>query len=139
MAQFLCGFETARLPVRQSLAAATVALALLTSSPLRADPSGDGLARLAEILGAAHHLRGICGTNEGALWRDKMIEMLDAMAPDPVRRQVLIAHFNEAYHRAGRQYPRCTSAAATEINTLFDEGRILAARLAGTDRSAAAF
>ncbi len=140
MAQFLYGFGTNRQPAGRWALALLVALALvLPSAPLRAAPIDDGYTRLAEILGAAHHLRDLCGANEGSLWRNKMIDLLNAASPDPVQRQVLISHFNDAYYRAQTGYRRCTPAAAAEINALFDEGRALAARLAGADRSAAAF
>ena len=35
-------------------------------------PFDADLQRLAEILGALHYLRGICGTNEGQKWRGEM-------------------------------------------------------------------
>lgn len=123
----------------RALAAVLLAASLLFASPSRADPLADGLVRLAEILGTAHHLRDICGANEGPLWRNKMIDLLNAAEPDAVRRQILISHFNDAYHRALAQYPTCTPAAAVEVSALFEEGRALSARLAGGDRSASAF
>ena len=43
-------------------------------------PDGD-LQRLAEILGTLHYLRGICGTNEGAKWRNEMQALIDAETP----------------------------------------------------------
>jgi len=125
---------------RRPAIALLVALILAaTPAPLRADPLDDGFLRLAEILGAAHHLRGLCNPDEGSLWRNKMIDLLDTLHPGPVQRQVLISHFNDAYHRAEARYPRCSAAAAAEVNALFQEGRAIAARLAGADRSAAVF
>lgn len=134
MAQFSCKFGMA-----PALAAALLAASLLAAAPTRADPLADGLDRLAEILGAVHHLRDICGADEGPLWRNKMIDLLNAAEPDALRRQILISHFNDAYHRALAQYSSCTPAAAAEVSALFEEGRALSARLAGGDRSAAAF
>lgn len=135
MARSLCSFGT-----RGALAGGLLAAFLmLVPGPARADPMAEGLERLSEILGAAHHLRAICGANEGALWRNKMIDLLDAANQDALQRQVLISHFNSAYHEAQEKFPRCTEAAATESRTIFDEGRALAARLSGPDRSARAF
>ena len=37
--------------------------------------------RLSEILGAVQFLRELCGTNEGALWRDQMQALIDAEQP----------------------------------------------------------
>ncbi len=34
-----------------------------------------------EILGTLHYLRGICGTNEGAKWRNQMQALIDAETP----------------------------------------------------------
>ncbi|MGY4257946.1 uncharacterized protein (TIGR02301 family) [Bradyrhizobium sp. USDA 4516] len=56
---------------------ASLAVAILISTslatPARAQrvvaPFDGELQRLAEILGTLQHLRGICGSNEGAKWR----------------------------------------------------------------------
>jgi uncharacterized protein (TIGR02301 family) len=135
MARFLFGFETV---LARVLIAGALAL-VLPSPPARADDMSSGLTRLAEILGAAHHLREICGANEGALWRNKMIDLLGVANVDIETRQRLIEHFNNAYYRYRSAYPSCTRRAAEESDALFDEGRKLAARLAGTDVSASAF
>ena len=50
-------------------------------APLAGPPSGpaplDGeLQRLAEILGALHYLRAVCGAKEGTKWRDQMEALL---------------------------------------------------------------
>ena len=59
-------------------------LALAAAPPARAAQDGvtttllEGeLQRLAEILGALHYLRGICGNNEGNKWRSEMQALLD--------------------------------------------------------------
>jgi uncharacterized protein (TIGR02301 family) len=135
MTRFLFGFETV---LARALIAGVLAVAL-PAPPVHADDMDNGLLRLAEILGAAHHLREICGANEGALWRNKMIDMLSAANADAAQRQRLIEHFNNAYYSYRSRYPVCTAAAAAETNSLFDEAHRLAARLAGTDVSASAF
>ncbi|MDR3497903.1 MAG: TIGR02301 family protein [Parvibaculum sp.] len=135
MARLLFGFETV---LARALIAGALALALPTL-PARAGNLDQGLDRLAEILGAAHHLRDICGANEGALWRNKMIDMLEAAHADAAARERLIEHFNNAYYRYRSLYPTCTGQAAAEANALFEEGRKLSARLAGSDVSASMF
>src|SRR5262245_50466375 len=60
-------------------------------------PFDAGLARLSEILGSLHYLRGLCGANEGAKWRAEMQALLDAEAPSGQRRAQFIAHFNRGY------------------------------------------
>src|SRR5262245_65745282 len=63
-------------------------------------PFDAGLARLSEILGSLHYLRGLCGANEGAKWRAEMQALLDAEAPSGQRRAQFIAHFNREIGRA---------------------------------------
>jgi len=46
-----------------------------------AAPFDGDLQRLAEILGTLHYLRGICGANEGAKWRNEMQALIDAETP----------------------------------------------------------
>jgi len=49
------------------------------------------LQRLAEILGALHYLRSVCGANEGQTWRNEMQALIDAEAPPGERRDRLVA------------------------------------------------
>ena len=51
-----------------------------------AAPFDGDLQRLAEILGALHYLRALCGANEGQKWRDEMQALIDAEAPSGDRR-----------------------------------------------------
>ena len=63
---------------RVLIVAATVASITLAAAgaPARAEvgvaPFDGSLQRLAEILGALHYLRNICGANEGQKWRNEM-------------------------------------------------------------------
>lgn len=135
MKRILCGFGTSRTYAGIVLAA----MLMLAPGPAGADPTADGLARLAEILGAAHHLRGICGAGEGSLWRNKMVDLLEVAGIEPARRQALVAHFNDGYHRAQAEFPGCTAVAAARATALLDEGRRLAVGLVGVGRRASAF
>src|ERR1700760_592637 len=77
-------------------------LALVTlSGPARAQspsaPFDGNLQRLAEIMGALHYLRGICGANEGQKWRNEVQALIDAEAPAGDRRARMIAAFNRGY------------------------------------------
>ena len=47
-----------------------------------AAPFDGNLQRLAEILGALHYLRNICGANEGQKWRNEMQNLVDGEAPN---------------------------------------------------------
>ena len=64
--------------------AALIAISACSLPSARAEdaaaPFDADLQRLAEILGTLHYLRGICGTNEGAKWRNEM-QALDAGRP----------------------------------------------------------
>src|SRR6478736_3256517 len=67
-------------------AALAVSIALATAvAPARAEvaaaPFDGNLQRLAEILGALHYLRNICGANEGLKWRNEMQSLVDAETP----------------------------------------------------------
>ena len=88
-------------------------------------PYKEELLRLAEILGAVHYLRGLCGAEEGALWRDKMEELIVAEAPNPAWRARLVESFNSGYRGFDRTYRRCTSSAAQAIDLYLAEGRDL--------------
>jgi uncharacterized protein (TIGR02301 family) len=91
-----------------------------------AAPFDAGLARLSEILGSLHYLRGICGANEGAKWRAEMQALLDAEAPSGQRRAQFIAHFNRGYRAYLQTYRTCTPAADLVIRRYLEEGSKIA-------------
>lgn len=84
------------------------------------------LSRLSEILGALHHLRNLCGANEGAKWRNEMQAILDAEGQQPERRAKLIASFNKGYRGFQQTYRSCTPAADTAIRRYLEEGAKIA-------------
>ncbi|HZD27804.1 MAG TPA: TIGR02301 family protein, partial [Xanthobacteraceae bacterium] len=78
------------------VAALAAALAFAPAGmPARAEaaaaPFDGSLQRLAEILGALHYLRNVCGANEGQKWRNEMQSLVDAEAPSGDRRLRMIA------------------------------------------------
>ncbi len=112
---------------------ALVLICLSLAAPLRAAeeaPAGtaaaapfDGdLQRLAEILGALHYLRGVCGSNEGAKWRNQMQALIDAETPSGDRRSRMIAAFNRGYNGFQQTYRTCTPAALVAIRRYVEEG-----------------
>jgi uncharacterized protein (TIGR02301 family) len=110
---------------------ALIVLLLATAaSPLRAElaaaPFDGNLQRLAEILGALHFLRGICGANEGAKWRNEMQALIDAEAPGGERRARMIASFNRGYRGFQQTYRTCTPAADLVIRRYLEEGSKIA-------------
>ncbi len=87
-----------------------------------AAPFDGDLQRLAEILGALHYLRGICGANEGTKWRNEMQALVDAETPSGERRNKMIAGFNRGYNGFQQTYRTCTPAADIAIRRYLEEG-----------------
>jgi uncharacterized protein (TIGR02301 family) len=110
---------------------ATIAIVLGASlSPCAAQsaraPYEADMQRLAEILGALHYLRAICGANEGQTWRNEMQALVDAEAPGGDRRERLIGSFNRGYRGFQQTYRTCTPAANLAIRRYLDEGAKIA-------------
>ena len=106
---------------------------LLTATTASAQPSAGGRApyetdmqRLAEILGALHYLRDLCGAREGMIWRNEMQALLDAEAPSGERRERLTASFNRGYRGFQQTYRTCTPAADYAIRRYLEEGSKIA-------------
>ena len=107
------------------LAALFVTLACLAGPANAQDapaPFDGDLQRLAEILGTLHYLRGICGSNDGAKWRNEMQALIDAETPTGDRRARMIAGFNRGYNGFQQTYRTCTPAALVAIRRYIDEG-----------------
>ena len=85
-------------------------------------PFDGSLQRLAEILGALHYLRNICGANEGQKWRNEMQSLVDAEAPSGDRRNRLQVRFNRGYRSFQQTYRTCTPAANVAIKRYLTEG-----------------
>src|SRR5271169_7193929 len=89
-------------------------------------PFDGDLARLAEIMGALHYLRAVCGANEGQKWRNEMQALIDAEAPSGERRRKIVAGFNRGYRGFQQTYRTCTPAADLAIRRYLDEGAKIA-------------
>ncbi len=105
-------------------------LALTQPVPARAFDSSAAfeaeLQRLSEILGALHHLRTVCGANEGQKWRNEMQALIDAEAHSSERRGKMVASFNRGYRGFQQTYRSCTPAAEIAIRRYLDEGAKIA-------------
>lgn len=95
-------------------------------------PYDDKLMRLAEILGAVHYLRELCGAEEGQLWRDQMTEILRNEGTTAVRRAKLVNKFNDGYRGYRRTYRTCTQSATLASRRFSTEGAQIASSLAQT-------
>lgn len=117
-----------------------LALALLCASmsgpaltqPSDTKPYDDKLTRLAEVLGAVHYLRELCGATDGQLWRDRMREILDGEGSTALRRAKLTRSFNSGYRSYSRTYQTCTPTAQTAIARFLAEGLQIADGLVKT-------
>jgi uncharacterized protein (TIGR02301 family) len=96
-------------------------------APERPDdpPYETELMRLAEILGALHYLRPLCGASDGSLWRDQMQALLEAEVQDGERERRFIERFNQGYRGFSSVYLRCTPAAEEALARYVDEGGAL--------------
>ena len=106
-------------------------VALLSGTPARAIEGGpapfdNDLARLSEILGALHYLRGICNSKDGERWREQMQALVEAEAPTGDRKQRMVASFNRGYRGFQQTYRSCTPAADIAIRRYLDEGARIA-------------
>jgi uncharacterized protein (TIGR02301 family) len=114
----------------QRLLLLLVLMLAAAGAPARAQevsaPFDGDLQRLSEILGALHYLRGICGANEGAKWRNEMQALVDAEAPTGERRGRLITSFNRGYRGFQQTYRTCTPAADIAIRRYLEEGAKIA-------------
>jgi len=114
--------------LRQILILCLLGLAT-AGAPLRAQapaPYDGSLQRLAEIMGALHYLRGICGANEGEKWRNELQALIDAEAPAGERRARMVAAFNRGYRGFQQTYRTCTPAADLVIRRYLEEGSKIA-------------
>jgi uncharacterized protein (TIGR02301 family) len=107
-----------------------ILLGLATAgAPLRAQvpaPFDGNLQRLAEIMGALHYLRGICGANEGQKWRNELQALIEAEAPSGERKARMVAAFNRGYRGFQQSYRTCTPAADLVIRRYLEEGSKIA-------------
>jgi uncharacterized protein (TIGR02301 family) len=93
-------------------------------------PYDTKLLRLAEILGAVHYLRELCGAGEGQTWRVQMEEIVKYEGTTAVRRAKLVNSFNDGYRGYRRTYRSCTESASLANARFTEEGAEIADVLA---------
>jgi uncharacterized protein (TIGR02301 family) len=97
-------------------------------------PYDSQLFRLAEILGAIHYLRDLCGAGEGQLWRDQMRNIVASEGTNPLRRARLVESFNRGYRGYSRTYRTCTRPAIVAIDRFMEQGASLSEAMVAADR-----
>lgn len=85
--------------------------------------------RLAEILGALHYLRELCGANEKQLWREQMASLIATEAPTEERKSLMIANFNKGFRGFREIYRDCTSSAVIATNRYLKQATRLSAEI----------
>jgi uncharacterized protein (TIGR02301 family) len=98
--------------------------------PERPVPYDRDLSRLAEVLGALHYLRPLCGEQDRERWRKEMQDLLDTEQPSQPRKDKLVASFNHGYQSYELTYRNCTPSANLAIDRSLDEGAKLARDIA---------
>lgn len=96
------------------------------AAPAAPTPYDPDLQRLAEILGALHYLRGVCGSNDGPKWRNEAQTLIDAEAPSGDRHDQMVQSFNRGYRGFQQSYRTCTPAANLVIRRYVQEGAKIA-------------
>lgn len=119
----------------RSLAALLALAVLLAGAPVRAQipsepPYEKEMQRLAQILGAVHYLRTLCGADEGQTWRSMMQQLIDAESPTAERRARLVDSFNRGYRGFEQTYRTCTRTAVWVIDSYMEEGADIAQKIA---------
>ena len=89
----------------------------------------DQMLRLAEILGSLHYLRELCGADEGQLWRDQMLNIMDKEEPTEERRAELVARFNRGFRTYREIYRSCTPPAVQAVELYIRQGIRLAGEI----------
>jgi uncharacterized protein (TIGR02301 family) len=117
------------------LAPAALAFALASSAAAQDAAQPDPpyqprLERLAETLGALHHLRPLCRPEEGDSWRQSMTRLLEAEQPPAERRDRLVAAFNRGLAGPRETHRTCTPATRAIADRYRDEAAGIARDLA---------
>jgi uncharacterized protein (TIGR02301 family) len=129
--RFVCG---AALALSLLVSHMDVANAQTAPQPSQSAPSGDTEAKpydqqvyqLAELLGAVHYLRELCGAEEEQTWRAQMRELVSAEGTTALRRARLVDSFNKGYRGYARTYRTCTKPALQAIDRFMEQGATLA-------------
>lgn len=92
-------------------------------------PYEERLLRLSEIIGSLHFLTLLCHPEQGQVWHDKMVQLLDAEATTLLRRAKLIERFNSGFSGFQTSYRTCTPSATTALERYVGEAQVIVQNL----------
>ena len=90
--------------------------------------------KLAEIMGSIAFLSTLCATSDGkdqgAVWRSKALEFVNAEPMSPARKERFAGAYNRGFQSYGLVYRTCTNNARLSIERLMDDGAKLTREIA---------
>jgi uncharacterized protein (TIGR02301 family) len=87
--------------------------------------------RLSEVMGSLAFLRNLCGAKDAADWIVQMRALLESEGASSIRRERLIAAYNQGFQSFALTYRRCTAAAELASSLYLQEGETLTRALTG--------
>ena len=100
-----------------------------TPTPAQPDappPYEAQLLRLAELIGALTYLRDLCGDGDGAAFRAKFADLVDAEGTTDARKESLAGAFNRGFRDYELTYRACTPTAREIVARFLDEASRIA-------------
>jgi uncharacterized protein (TIGR02301 family) len=102
---------------------------VLAAAPAAAQPRGDILTDLAEVLGQSHALRQACAGPTDQYWRARMMRLMEVEQPAEALEVRLTEAFNDGYARSRALFRACSPQARRAEAAAAARGRSIAAQL----------
>ncbi|MDO8901120.1 MAG: TIGR02301 family protein [Phenylobacterium sp.] len=112
------------------LAVSLASLALPVQAQERTPAQRQTLADIAYVLGESHALRQVCEGAYDQYWRDRMIGVTDAEAPDEALDRRLKEAFNAGFASRRAEFPECNRSSRIAEVAAARRGQALASSLA---------
>ncbi|WP_068318351.1 TIGR02301 family protein [Polycladidibacter hongkongensis] len=86
-------------------------------------PYESQLMKIAEVMGALHFLRPLCGApDEREEWRNRMLALLNVEVQNELRRRRFVERFNRSYRSFASVYESCTPSAQLASQRFAEKG-----------------
>jgi uncharacterized protein (TIGR02301 family) len=102
---------------------------VLAAAPAAAQPRGDILTDLAEVLGQSHALRQACAGPTDQYWRARMMRLMEVEQPSEAVETRLTEAFNDGYASRRALFRACSPQARRAEAAAAARGRAIAAQL----------